>query len=50
VKYPGELKERLRAGLRKQLEVIEKGLILHSKLITPEMKGLQEKLDGTSCQ
>ncbi len=46
-KYSLDLKDKLRNGLRQQLEVIEKGLRLHARLITPEMRGLQEKLDST---
>lgn len=43
--YPAEMKEKLKVALRKQLEVVEYGLRLHSRLCKAGMKGLQDKLE-----
>jgi len=43
--YSEESKERLRLALLKQLNVIQDALMLHSKLCSPELRGLQEKME-----
>jgi hypothetical protein len=44
--YPQPLREKLRDALHKQLDIIDKGLKLHSRLCSPDMRGLQDKLEG----
>lgn len=43
--YPKEMKKKLKDALQEQLQVTGRALGLHASLCTPNMRGLQEKLE-----
>ena len=47
--YSEQLKNELRDALKKQLEVVEAGLIVHAHHCNAELKGLHDKLTSMLC-